>query len=57
VYENRVETLFLNGKQELVISFLMVMNNISHSVLIISIPTSEMRLHCSTSSIIKDVLT
>jgi hypothetical protein len=37
-FENIVETSFINGIQELVILFLMIMNNISHSLLVITIP-------------------
>jgi hypothetical protein len=32
-FENPIETLFIEEQQELVIPFLTVMNNISHSIL------------------------
>ncbi len=38
-FDNVIETPFRNGKQELVILFPMVMHRISHSLLVIPIPT------------------
>jgi hypothetical protein len=38
-FRNLVATLFTNGKQVLVISLVLVINNISHALLAIPVPT------------------
>jgi hypothetical protein len=38
-FENLIETPFMNSKWELMISFLTVINNIFHSLSLITVPT------------------
>jgi hypothetical protein len=49
VFENLVDTPFMNGKWELVISLLTAMNHVSHSLLVVAVPTLSRRIHHSIS--------
>jgi hypothetical protein len=56
VFENLIETLFMNDNWELMIYFLMFMNDTSCIHTVITIHALQMRLHHSISSMLLNII-